>query len=85
MGYLQNGYCFKSVDLAKADFISRISGAMERKQAALDLSSFTPEQLRVLFPDCVTADVVLGQYLKALITLVSLCLVFIYAKKVTGV
>lgn len=74
MGYLQNGQCFSSVALAKADFLSRIVGIEQREAAMSQLSAMSGQEIQTVFPSCVHPSQWFGAYLAALLGMVVLTL-----------
>lgn len=81
MGYLQNGICWGTSEEAKNDFLSRIGDFSDRVEAMDRFKSMATGEIRLFFPDCVTAVEHYYKYQAALLSIVVLLLCLAWIKK----
>lgn len=82
--YLQNGVCYADVEVAKADFVSRIQGIEQRAVAIDELSKMSSSQLQAMFPDCLHAADWFSQLFGTLAFVVIICISITYIKRVAA-
>ena len=81
MAYLQNGVCYADVASAKRDFVSRVADIAARSDGVAALNQMTDRQLAAFFPDCVTSAQFFTVFLKEMLAITVILIVFAYAKK----
>lgn len=85
MSYLQNGICYKNIQHAQNDFISRMNEPIARNFWINRFKTMSESELQAFFPECVSFQDYYLPFLISLLGLVCLILVMKYAKRATEI